>query len=100
VSPTLGVLLRATRLGYRQVPGRPFFLRMRRGLTPDTFRLDFSPLTESVPMQLGRRANETHFCWWEAPAEASVLDVVPISCIKTVKRPFTLTCADDGRVIS
>lgn len=87
---TLGVMLRAARLGWHLTP-RGYLLRISEP-EPHRFRLDFHP-PSIVPAR--DRIGGPHFVWWEG--EPPVTDLAPICYIRTVKRPFRLYVDDDGR---
>ena len=91
----LGALLRATRLGYRQVPDRAYFLRVRD--EGELFLLDFAPLGGPIPTGPGRRPG-MHRCWWEGEAQ-EIVGVRPIVNVLTVKRPFTMRIDEHGNVV-
>ena len=91
---TLGVMLRAARLGWRMTPNG-YLLRISD--TEDgRFRLDFHP-PSIVPAR--DKLKGPHRVWWERRnnTESSITDFAPICYIKTVKRRFTLYVDDDGR---
>jgi len=88
---SLGMYIRALRLGWRQPPERDYLLRISE--MGGRWRMEFHPLgLVPSPKRL-----ERHLCWWENDDGEWLLEHPPIKNIKAVKRPFSLIVGEDGR---
>lgn len=95
---TLGMMIRALRLGFAPIPGRVGFMRLTGGENGKPFLCELWPFG-LIPNSA--KTDGPHWCWWK-DAYIGALDVELIEGIRNLRRvklPFSFYFDDEGNTL-
>ncbi len=94
---TLGMMVRALRLGFAPIPGRVGFMRLSGG-EGEPFKCELQPF-HLIPNSA--KSDAPHWCWWTGFGKGDIdVDLIEgIRHLRRVKRPFSFYFDDDGKTI-